>query len=683
MWAPNGPNHRTRRMPQPLNVLLRHIALLALALFALPASALPPAQPATEAGDRLIVKFRNAPADTDNAAVEARVKALRGNSGVPLNRLRGLGSGMQVLRLDRVRPAAELDAALAELRRDPQVEFAEIDRRVHAHAYTPGDPLFTDEWFLQATQPAAIRATNAWDIQRGGASPAASAVVIAVLDTGVRFDHPDLRRAAAGGKLLPGFDFVSADSSGVFATANDGDGWDTDPSDPGDWLSATDLANSPFKGRECGGGTAHDQPTASSWHGTRVAGLIAADTDNGIGIAGAGFNVRIQPVRVLGKCGGYDSDVIAAMYWAAGLSIPPPLVSGIPIVNANPAQVINLSLGGVGSCSATYATAVRDVMAKGVLIVASAGNEGGPVDTPANCSGVLAVAGLRHIGTKVGYSNLGSEVGIAAPAGNCVNTAVGSPCLFSLATTTDRGTQGPLGATYTDAYNANVGTSFAAPLAAATAGLMQATNPKLTLTQLVARMKATALPFATTSDTTPLPPSCHVPTGSTDLQAIECLCTTATCGAGMLDMGSAVRDAQRPIAIAGYSGSVGNGKSITIDGSTSSAAAGRTLASYAWTVVATSGGAGTPAIAGPAAATTTVLSPTTGSYTLRFTVTDNLGATDQADITVQAASSGGGVTSTSPPATTSGGGGALGSELFALGLLAAVRRQRARHALHP
>ncbi|MEN9705481.1 MAG: hypothetical protein RLZZ393_1360 [Pseudomonadota bacterium] len=665
-------------MPHPHKPIRRLLALAALTLMVggpMAGVAQPLQRDATEAGDRIILKFRDVAGDFDATANDARIRALRGKNGIAMDRLRTITRDLHVVRLDRTRPAAELNALLATLRANPQVEFAEPDRRVHAHAYTPNDPLFASQWFLQSTQPAAVRAHEAWDVSKGGSSASASTVVVAVLDSGVRFDHPDLRRASAGGKLLPGFDFVSADSAGVFATANDGDGWDADPSDPGDWLSAGDLASAPFRGRQCGGGANKDQPTASSWHGTRVAGLIAADTDNGIGIAGAGFNLRILPVRVLGKCGGFDSDVIAAMYWSAGLSIPPPLVTGIPIVNPNPAQVINMSLGGIGACSATYATAVRDVTAKGVLIVASAGNEGGAVDEPANCSGVLAVAGVRHVGTKVGYSNLGTEVGIAAPAGNCVNTAPGTPCLFPLHTTTDLGTQGPAGPAYSDANNATVGTSFAAPLVAAAAGLMQSTNPGLTMAQLVGRMKASARPFPTTSDTTPTPPACHVPTGSGDVQDLECLCTTASCGAGMLDMGAALREAQRPIAVAGSSGTVGNGKTLTLDGGSSTAAAGRTIASHAWSVVGTTGGATTPVPANPSAATTTVMSPTTGSYTLRLTVTDNIGAADTADITIQAASAGGGVTSTSPPAGPGGGGGTLGLELLVLAALAALRRR--------
>ena len=667
-------------MPLRPALLRRVLALCGLALLGATAQAATRQRDADEPGDRLIVKLRDAASETDNAKVDTAIGKLRGDVGMSLSRLHTITNGIHVLSLDHVRSAAELNTVLATLRRNPRVEIAEPDRRVHAHAYTPNDPLYANQWYLQSTQVAAIRANAAWDISKGGTSPAAASIIIAVIDTGVRFDHPDLRRAANGGKLLPGYDFVSADSAGVFATANDGDGWDADPSDPGDFLSATDLANAPYAGKKCGGGTNQDQPTVSSWHGTRVSGLIAADTDNATGIAGAAFNLRILPVRALGKCGGYDSDVLAAMYWAAGLTIPAPMLSGTPTVNTTPAQIINMSLGGVGSCSAMYTQAVSDITAHGVLIVASAGNEGGPVDSPANCPGVLGVAGLRHAGTKVGYSNLGPEVGIAAPAGNCVNTTAGSPCVYTLDTTTDSGTQGPSGPTYTNQFNSNVGTSFSSPLAAAAAGLMRAVNPQLTPVQLITRLKSTALPFPTHSDNTGVP-GCQTPTTSAK-QDFECICTTTLCGAGMLNMGAAVNEALRPSAVAGVNGSVGAGRTLTLDGSASGAAQGRTIASFAWTVVATSGGAATPAFGNPSLATTTVLSPTTGSYTVRLTVTDNLAATDTADITVEAASTGGAVTPTTPPATSgsSGGGGQLGIELLVLGagVLLAIARRRAR-----
>lgn len=636
------------------------------------------AAPLTEASDRIIVKWAAGEGETPDEVAETR--GLAGRKDKRLTYGRPLGGRMSLLRLERRYTPAEMELALATLRADPRVAFAEPDRRVRAHAYVPNDPLFAGQWFLKGTQLAAIRADTAWDTTRGGASPSASTVVVAVLDTGVRFDHPDLARAAAGGKLLPGYDFVSADVGGLFATSNDGDGWDADPSDPGDYLTATDLANEPFKGTECGGGDASDQPVNSSWHGTRVSGLIAAGADNGIGVAGAGFNIRVLPVRVLGRCGGYDSDVLAGMYWAAGMTIPPPLVMTVPPTNPNPAQVINMSLGGTGPCDVKYAEAVKDITAHGVLVVVSAGNEGTAVDSPANCAGAVAVAGLRHAGTKVGYSNLGPEIAIAAPAGNCVNVGNNEPCLFSLDTTTNTGLTTPAASTYTDQFRPNVGTSFSAPLVAATIGLMKAVNPQLTPSQLVARLRSSARAFPTVSDTSPSIPACVSPTEKPD-QGAECICNTSFCGAGMLDAGAAVTAALRPTAVAEVNGTIGTNRKLDLLGFGSGAAINRSLTGYLWSVVSTSGGAATPVITNANQATASVVSPSTGTYTLQLLVTDNTGATDAAQVSVTAALSGGGTDSTNPPPTANGnsGGGALSPlTLGALALLClfAVRRRR-------
>jgi serine protease len=262
------------------------------------------------------------------------------------------------------------------------------------------------QWYLMAatattcngapcgSTTAAVDAVDAWGLSTGSAG-----LVIAVLDTGVRFDHPDLLRAGAGGRLLPGYDFVGADGGGTasntFLTANDGNGWDPDPSDPGDWIDANDVAKPIFQ-------SCTQEP--SSWHGTRVAGIIGALTNNSLGVAGLDWSVWLEPVRVLGKCGGYDSDIIAAITWASGFA-----VAGVP-ANPYPARIINMSLGGTTVCSAEYQAAVNAATARGIVVVASAGNEGGPIDAPANCSGVIGVTGARHIGTKVGYGNVSGSI---------------------------------------------------------------------------------------------------------------------------------------------------------------------------------------------------------------------------------------------------------------------------------
>ncbi len=255
-----------------------HRSLLAACLLAL----LPLAALAGEAPvDRLIVKWRNADSAAE-AVANVRVRSLATRTGQALTRGRNLGGNMSVLHLGRGLSGREVDTTLAVLRADPDVELAEPDRRVKIQAYTPSDPLFVDglthlgqfyerQWYLKSGQVSSIRADTAWEVSRGGASPATS-VVVAVIDTGV-LAHPDL-----AGKLVPGYDFVSD-----LLTANDGNTWDSDPSDPGDYITAEDLISTKFKDGECGGGPDSDQPTNSSWHGTRVAGMIGASTDNGTG----------------------------------------------------------------------------------------------------------------------------------------------------------------------------------------------------------------------------------------------------------------------------------------------------------------------------------------------------------------------------------------------------------------
>lgn len=523
------------------------------------------ATPAESVTSRIIVQWRSAasvPGAADTAATPARLAALRTRTLRRLEHGWNIGGSLSVLQLEQPQTGAELTATLAALREDPDVEYAVPDAWVKAHAYTPNDPLYaTGQWYLRSNQISAIRASDAWDITRGGTAEASN-VVVAVLDSGVRTNHPDL-----AGKLVPGWDFISTS-----IVSNDGDGWDSDPTDTGDYMTAEDLASPPFAGRECGGGPGLDEPITSSWHGTRVSGLIAAASDNNVGIAGAGFHVRVLPVRVLGKCGGYESDVIAGMYWAAGLAPPPPyLNTPIPPVNTNPARIINMSLGREIACSsdeaAPYRTAVRQLTEQGVLIVASTGNSGAAVGTPASCPGVLAVAGLRHAGTKVGYSNLGPEVGIAAPAGNCflLPTAQNPnpPCVFALNTLTNLGATEPANDGYsTTTMQPTLGTSFSTPLAAGTAALMLSVNPGLSPAQIISLIRSSARPFPTSSDTNPQPPQCVSPTQQA-VQNTECICNTQFCGAGMLNAHAAVLAAQGatpdpPQAPSGGGGSSGS-----------------------------------------------------------------------------------------------------------------------------
>ena len=605
-----------------------------------------------EATERLIIKWRE-PALKGSSPATRAAKA-GGLAGLSLSHKQSINASVDVMQLSKPLAGADLQSAIERLQAGGDVEYASPDVRRHIHAVT-SDPLLTDQWYLLSAQPAATRTEQAWDITQG--SPT---VVVAVLDTGVRFDHPDLGRTSAGGKLLAGYDFITSPSF-----ANDGDGRDADPSDPGDWVTDADKQMPGFSNCD----TAN-----SSWHGTRVSGLIGALTDNAVGVAGAAWNTRVLPVRVLGKCGGFDSDIIPAMRWAAGLA-----VSGIP-ANPTPAKVINLSLGSDSACSAAYQDAVNEITAHGVLIVASAGNEGGPVGTPASCAGVLGVAGLRHIGTKVGFSNLGPEVGIGAPGGNCVNLGVGQPCLFSIVVPIDTGTTVPVSPTYTDQINSNVGTSFSGPMAAATAALMGSVNSSLTPAQMISLIKRSATAFPASTGSVPV---CHVPTSAADIQNTECSCTTQTCGAGMLNTGAAVTAAKGPLAIVQVSGTPTAGGSITLSGSGSFTADGRTLTTFLWTLVNVSGV--TPVLMSPNQATTTLSTPSAATFTVRLTVTDDQGGADSEDSTFTVAAPVESAPTVTPQKSGGGGGGgALASDfalmLASLGLLnwAARARRRAR-----
>lgn len=645
--------------------------------------------PATDAPatDRIIVRWRQDGVAALRIADPAlRTTHLVNATGLPLRTVRTLGARMDVLQLASEdvlgRPAsrAQLEAALTRLRFDPAVASAEADERIYVLA-APNDPRFVagsdaygtwaGQWYLQApstTTPAAIGAVTAWDTSRG------NGVTVAVLDTGIRKDHPDL-----AGQLLNGRDFVCHDnlstpctSAGtIFLTAGDGDGWDDDPSDPGDFISASDLliADPNNPGRKffagCGTGTNSDQPIDSTWHGTKVAGYIGAIANNGIGITGVAPEARIVPVRTIGKCTGYTSDLVAALYWAAGIN-DASLGTLSPATGNSIAQIINLSLGNRQDCSTEEQTAIDAVIARGILVVAAAGNDGGPIGAPANCKGVLAVAGLRHSGTKVGYSNVSSTsaaISIAAPAGNCVNTEAGAPCLYSLDTLSNTGHQTPdvsnkdFSYTYnslTPAYTGNslngfaVGTSFAAPLVSAVAALMKSAHSGLTPAQIIRRIQETSAAFPV-PDTTPTGGVCHVAaltrdsSGTyTDVQDRDCQCTTATCGAGMLNATAAVAAALRPIASATSSVSVASvGQRITLDGSASSAATGHTISRYAWT---SDQGV---SIGSADAAVAQVVFPALRPITLTLTITDDAGQRDSASVTIDST------------LTSKGGGGAL------------------------
>ena len=266
--------------------------------------------------DRLIVKYRST-----NAALSAQVDSppilqrLSDAAAAPLDYVRAMTEDTHVVSLPERRSLTEVAAIADRLAKLPEIEYAEPDRILRPQL-TPNDPQYANQWHYFGAY--GIDAPAAWDITTGSTD-----IVVAVIDTGI-LNHADLT-----GRTLPGYDFVSD-----VPTANDGNGRDADPSDPGDWITS---AENVIRGL-CG-----LRRIDSSWHGTHVAGTIGAASNNGFGVAGINWVSKILPVRVLGKCGGYTSDILDGMRWAAGLA-----VTGVP-TNPNPAKVLNLSLGGSGA----------------------------------------------------------------------------------------------------------------------------------------------------------------------------------------------------------------------------------------------------------------------------------------------------------------------------------------------
>lgn len=452
-----------------------------------------PAQPAAanallaEQGlptDQIIIKFKDPVLAADSLAAnpDQMMARLSQAAGVRLSYYRPMSGEANVLKLPEPLPLAEVEATSAALSALPEVAYAEPDRILQidgqpelvklAAGVTPNDPLFGDQWHYGYTAGTSegLNLLPAWDITTGSAS-----TVVAVIDTGI-LNHADL-----AGRTVPGYDFISDPFMG-----NDGNGRDSDPSDPGDWVTAD----------ECG--YAHTARN-SSWHGTHVAGTIGAATNNGVGGAGVNWTAKILPVRVLGKCGGSTSDIVDAMRWSAGLA-----VSGVPN-NANPAQVLNLSLGGTGSCSFSEQDAIDDVVNAGTTIIIAAGNSNQDAAgfSPGNCDNIITVAANDRTGDKAYYSNFGSTVEVAAPGGETnVSTANG------VLSTLNTGTQGPVA----DTYKYYQGTSMATPHVAGVASLIMGLRPDYTPAQVLARLQSTARPF---------------PGGSS--------CNTSICGSGIVD----------------------------------------------------------------------------------------------------------------------------------------------------
>ncbi len=431
----------------------------------------PLAAAAADAGytDRIIVKYRTAA--TGEVAETARLRAMElpaARMGLAMRHLRTTALGSQVLKAGRRLSLAEAEQLAADIEAaDPNVEYAEPDLIMRA-VFTPNDPRYNEQW--NYSWPAGINAPLAWDRASG------SGVVVAVVDTGYR-PHADLN-----GNILPGYDFISD----IF-TANDGNGRDADARDPGDWLDPGACRPPLFP----------PEFEPSTWHGTHVAGIIAARTNNSRGVAGVAFNARVVPVRVLGKCGGFTSDIADGVLWAAGVPL-----AGVP-GNANPAKVINISLGSSGTCGATMQSAINSARTLGVSVIAAAGNRNEDTFnfTPANCNGVVAVGSVNRAGAKSSFSNFGTVVKLSAPGGDDP-TAEANDILSTL----NAGVTTP-GA---DSYVFYRGTSMAAPHVSGVVALMLSLKPTL---------KPDEVTFLLQSTTRHFPVACFVKCGAGILNA--------------------------------------------------------------------------------------------------------------------------------------------------------------------
>jgi serine protease len=468
---------------------------------------------ASESYDRFIVTYRDGSTERSNSnALLQNVKAAVSRAGLdratvsstgtqvaPLSvsYQRKLAVGADLVKTSRKLNQGEANQLIQQLATDPAVVYVQPDYKMYlirdvagptavtgqvnvqpkavSQTVTPNDPDYaTHQWdFWDPTGGANIN--NAWDLADG------SGITVAVIDTGIT-KHPDLDTSLAEAGV--GYDFIS-DSyvSGRDSDARVPGGWDL-----GDWTNKSPYTEDNNCQREAGS-------YPSSWHGTHVSGTIAALANNGTGIAGIAYNAKVLPVRALGHCGGYVSDISDAIEWASGGH-----VEGVPD-NTHVAQVINMSLGGGGSCSANsaYGVAIGHAIQRGTTVVVAAGNSNDDAArySPASCPGVITVSSTGKAGKRAYYSNYGSTVALAAPGGD--ERADGEQ--GGIWSTLNSGAEGP----EDDSYQWYQGTSQATPHVAGTVALMlsaaQAAGlPQLTPVQIKGILTKSARPFPAVTD---------------------------------------------------------------------------------------------------------------------------------------------------------------------------------------
>ena len=609
---------------------------------------------------QLIVKEKPAASGTLRAQSEyvgaAAVQRWSAAAQLPVTYLRPMSGGAHVVTLPQAMALDDAQTVAQRMEASGQFDYVSPDRILQPMAMA-GDPLFNQQWNLMPPSPSVAGGANvtaAWDTTTG-----VPTVGIGIVDTGIRADHADFVGATFG----PGYNFVRSSAmtgltdpktgtaipTGFVNNGANNSSANYDPSDPGDWISDADAASFPTL---CG------NRSNSSWHGTFVAGQIAAQ-HNSIGIAGIAPGVRVQMARALGKCGGATSDIMDAMTWLAGGAVPR-LAN-----NPTPAKVINMSLGGTGPCSRSEQAAITAARALGATIVVAAGNEAGPVDSPANCAGTIAVTAHTVEGGSAWYANVGPQTAISAPGGGVgtVVHGVGTP-ITSLSNT---GTTGPAASPSGDRYATDVGTSMATPHVSAVAALMLSIQPALTPDDITAILKQSARPF---------------PAGT------YCATHSGVCGAGMLDAGSAIAQTQgQPTVHVGASASSvstnANVKLTAVGGP----GYGRSAGNPVWAQTAGTPVSLTTSAPDASGNSTATFTPTAaGVYSFSVALTNNAGttATDTVSVTVMGAPTSPGTdtgagTGASPD-SGGGGGGSIGFAYASLLLGASLARWLRRSA---
>ncbi|WP_143483549.1 S8 family serine peptidase [Propionicimonas paludicola] len=402
-----------------------------------------PSEPATKT---IIVTFDKAQSDPAEAAQAAVAKVADQVADARVTKVAPITDSMVAVTLDTTLTAAESAQVESQVSDAKGVRAADTARWFRPTM--TNDIYYNYLWNVTNAGIYGTHAESAWPISTGANT------VVGVIDTGITA-HPDLTgsdTSVIGGNVIAGYDFISDP-----AFAGDGNGRDSDPTDTGDFY--TDRLG---------------QHT-SSWHGTHVSGIIAALTGNGAGVAGVAPDAKVEPLRALGRGGGSETDVIAAILWGAGLP-----VKGLP-TNSRPAQVLNLSLGNTdpSPCGGPMQSAIDDATAKGVIVVVAAGNSSAAARkySPANCRNVISVGSTNSAGQLASYSNYGgpTELTISAPGDGILSTI----------------NRGSTTATYAG-YSYMSGTSMAAPHVAAIAALLKSVEPTLLTSQVTEILRATA-----------------------------------------------------------------------------------------------------------------------------------------------------------------------------------------------